>query len=76
MSALRAAGGQAVLEPMIRLLPPADPGPADSALARLGSYDALVFTSANAVRFSVRCAAASGLHVTPTLAISFSGIPA
>jgi uroporphyrinogen III methyltransferase/synthase len=63
VSALRAAGAHAVVEPMIRLLSPVDPEPAHAALARLGSYDALVFTSANAVRFTARCAAASGLRL-------------
>jgi uroporphyrinogen III methyltransferase/synthase len=63
VSALRAAGAHSVVEPMIRLLSPVDPEPARAALARLGSYDALVFTSANAVRFTARCAAASGLRL-------------
>jgi uroporphyrinogen III methyltransferase/synthase len=64
VSALRAAGAQAVLEPMIRLLPPVDPSQALKALPRLGSYDALVLTSANAVRFTARRAAAANLRLT------------
>jgi uroporphyrinogen-III synthase len=43
--------GARVLEvPAIQIVPPADPGPLDAALASLERYDWLVFTSANAVR--------------------------
>ncbi len=48
---LRALGADAVELPSISLLPPLDTGPLDAALARLDSYDWLVFTSANGVRF-------------------------
>ena len=40
-------------------LPPDDPAPLDAALDRLADYDAIVFTSANAVRFTARRARAA-----------------
>ncbi|MCC6341647.1 MAG: uroporphyrinogen-III C-methyltransferase [Bryobacterales bacterium] len=48
---LRELGAEAVALPVIALEPPADPGPLEAALARLDSYDWLIFTSANGVRF-------------------------
>ena len=51
VSALRELGAEAVVVPMIRLAPPADLAELDAALGRLAGYDALLFTSANAVRF-------------------------
>jgi uroporphyrinogen III methyltransferase/synthase len=51
VSALREHGAEAVVVPMIRLAAPADFSGVDAALGRLASYDALLFTSANAVRF-------------------------
>ena len=47
----RELGAEAVVVPMIRLAPPADLAELDAALGRLAGYDALLFTSANAVRF-------------------------
>jgi uroporphyrinogen III methyltransferase/synthase len=58
---LSAAGAIPVLVPMIELREPEDPGPLDEALALLAGYDALVFTSANAVRFTARRALARGV---------------
>jgi uroporphyrinogen III methyltransferase / synthase len=51
--ATRLAGlGAEVIEfPTIEIQPAADYGPLDGALARLASYDWLIFTSANGVRF-------------------------
>ncbi len=46
---LRSLGAQVVVVPAIEVAPPEDPGPLDRALADLGDYDWLVFTSANAV---------------------------
>ena len=57
VEALREAGAEAVVIPMIRLAPPEDFAPIDAALARLEDYDAILFTSANAVRFLVARAA-------------------
>ncbi len=48
---LRALGAEVIELPAIEFLPPADPGPLEAALARLASYDWLIFTSANGVRF-------------------------
>jgi len=50
-SALRAAGAEPVVMPMIRLAPPASYADLDRALERLSEYDAIVFASSNAVRF-------------------------
>ena len=53
-SALRAVGADPALWPMIELVPTQDPESLrqiDSAIANLDAYDALVFTSSNAVRF-------------------------
>ena len=53
VSALRELGAEAVVVPMIRLAPPADLSEVDAVLGGLANYDALLFTSANAVRFLV-----------------------
>jgi uroporphyrinogen III methyltransferase/synthase len=50
-SALRAAGAEPVVLPMIRLAPPSSYAELDHALERLSEYDAIVFASSNAVRF-------------------------
>jgi uroporphyrinogen III methyltransferase/synthase len=42
-------GADAVIQPAIRIAPPADWGPVDAALLRFDRYDWLVFSSANAV---------------------------
>jgi len=47
---LRALGAEAVIHPLIRILPPEDWGPLDTALADLARFDWVVFTSANGVR--------------------------
>ena len=49
VAALRAAGAEAVVTPMIRIAPPESFAAADAALARLGDYDVLLLTSANAI---------------------------
>jgi len=54
LHALRAAGAEPIVAPMIQLAPPEDPSALDSALDALvsgGVYDAVVFASGNAVRF-------------------------
>jgi len=50
--AFASAGAEPVVVPLIELRGPADPSSLDAALERLAEYDALVFTSANAVRFT------------------------
>jgi uroporphyrinogen III methyltransferase/synthase len=64
IDALRDAGAEPRLAPMIELAPPSDPRPADAALAALDGYDALLFTSANAVRFTAARAAALGIELS------------
>jgi uroporphyrinogen III methyltransferase/synthase len=59
-SALSSAGAETRQVPMIRLAPPDDPAPLDAALGALPGYDAIVFTSANAVRFTAERAATRG----------------
>ncbi len=53
-SALRAAGAEPVLLPMIELVPALETEGLDAALAQLDRYDGLLFTSANAVRAFAR----------------------
>ena len=48
---LRQLGAEVVAQPAIRIEPPADWRPVDAALARLGEFDWLVFSSANGVRY-------------------------
>lgn len=60
VEALRLAGAEPVAVPLLRIEPPASWEPFDAALARLADYDALVFASANAVRFAAERAAARG----------------
>jgi uroporphyrinogen III methyltransferase / synthase len=48
---LRSLGADAVELPVIALEPPADPRPLDRAIETLATYDWLIFTSANGVRF-------------------------
>ncbi|WP_250846644.1 uroporphyrinogen-III C-methyltransferase [Aquisphaera insulae] len=59
---LEAMGAEVLLAPTIevRPLPQAETGPLDAALARLGEFDWLVFTSSNGVRFFVEHLIASG----------------
>jgi uroporphyrinogen III methyltransferase / synthase len=50
-SRLKALGADVIEMPTIEIQPAADYGPLDRALAGLASYDWLIFTSANGVRF-------------------------
>ncbi len=61
MAALARAGAAGVLAPMLSLVPAPDPAALDAALERLARYDAILFTSANAVRFTAARAAQRGL---------------
>lgn len=49
-SKLAALGADVIELPTIEIRPPADPTPLDAAIARLESYDWLIFTSANGVK--------------------------
>ncbi len=51
VSRLSELGAQAIEIPTIQIEPAADYGPLDAALARLESFDWLIFTSANGVHF-------------------------
>src|SRR5436309_1741743 len=46
---LEAMGAQAIEAPMIRITPPDDFGPLDEACGRAGTFDWIIFSSANAV---------------------------
>jgi uroporphyrinogen III methyltransferase/synthase len=48
---LEELGAEVVLAPTVEIRPVCDPALLDTAIAQLGSYDWLVFTSANGVRF-------------------------
>lgn len=48
---LRELGAEIIELPAIEIQPPADTGPLDHAIGKLESYDWLIFTSANGVRF-------------------------
>src|SRR5690349_2281751 len=48
---LRALGANVIELPTIEIVPPADYGPLDRAIAELAAYDWLIFTSANGVRY-------------------------
>jgi uroporphyrinogen III methyltransferase/synthase len=61
-SALRRAGAEPVVLPLLEIVPPEDWREVDAALARRGAYDALLFTSANAVRALAARAALLGLR--------------
>lgn len=48
---LNARGAEVLLFPMVRFAPPQDWAPLDGALRRLNEFDAVLFLSANAVRY-------------------------
>jgi len=58
---LRELGADAIELPTIEIRPPSDPAPLERAIAELGTYDWLIFTSANGVRHFV-----SALDRSPT----------
>lgn len=59
--ALSEAGAVVLYRPLIRIVPPADPSALHAAAGRTGSYDWIVFTSANAVdKFSEALRAGGG----------------
>lgn len=53
-------GANVLIQPAITIEPPLDWAPVDAALARLGEFDWLVFSSANGVRFFLNRLLASG----------------
>jgi uroporphyrinogen III methyltransferase/synthase len=60
---LAAFGADTIEAPMIRILPPEDPGPLLEAAAKPGAFDWIVFTSANAVDAFMRALLESGQDV-------------
>ena len=60
---LEKLGAEVIEFPTIEIQPPADWRPLDEALARIGSYDWLIFTSANGVRFFMDRLVRAGLEV-------------
>jgi uroporphyrinogen III methyltransferase/synthase len=60
---LRRAGADPVVVPLLQQVPPDDWREVDAALARPGGYDALLFTSANAVRALAARAAERGANL-------------
>ena len=69
-AALRAKGAEVVLLPLIRIAPPQDFTPLDSALCELTNFDWLIFASQNAVAaVADRLAALQGSKETPASVI-------
>ncbi len=68
IGALRAAGARPLHRPMIEFLPPeaADEAALQDALARLDAYDAVVFASSTAVRFTLAAAERGGVDLART----------
>jgi uroporphyrinogen III methyltransferase/synthase len=62
---IRMRGGIPVLFPTVRLVPPDDPGPLDEVLARLSTFDWILFASANAAKFFCSRAAQKGISGPP-----------
>jgi len=60
---LRRAGAWPVLLPLLRFEPPEDRAPLAAALRHLSGYDAVVFTSQNAVRFTARASRELGVDL-------------
>lgn len=59
-AALEELGAEVLTQPAIRIGPPADWAPVDSALSQLDDYDWLLFSSSNGVRFLLDRLAAVG----------------
>jgi uroporphyrinogen-III synthase len=62
---IRKRGGVPVAFPTVRLVPPDDTVPLDEAIARLGAFDWVLFTSANAARFFFARAAKQSVRQIP-----------
>ena len=57
---LEEVGAEPLIAPTIRITPPDDWGPLDAAIERLGTFDWVIFTSVNGVRFFSERLSASG----------------
>lgn len=71
---IRALGGEPIPVPAITIAPPADWAPLDGALHALGSYDWIIFTSANGVKTAAERMAALGLAVPAAAACRVAAI--
>jgi uroporphyrinogen III methyltransferase/synthase len=60
---LERLGAEVIELPTIEIRPAQDYGPLDEALARIGLYDWVIFTSANGVRFFLERLALAGLNI-------------
>jgi uroporphyrinogen III methyltransferase/synthase len=60
---LEALGAESVIVPTIQIREPADAGPLDQAITRLATYDWLIFTSVNGVRYFVEALDRSGVDL-------------
>jgi uroporphyrinogen-III synthase len=73
MTGLASLGAIASEVPLIELRPPSDPRPLDAALADLGRYDWMVFTSANAVEAVCTRMAALAVALPPGVSLASVG---
>jgi uroporphyrinogen-III synthase len=72
--ALEALGATAVVVPAVAILPPDDWSSVDDALARLGTFDWVVFTSANGARLAgERLASGTAPFVPPSCRVAAIG---
>lgn len=62
---IRRREGVPVLFPTVRIVPPADTAPLDEAVARLGAFDWVLLTSANAARFFLERVGSSPARTLP-----------
>ena len=62
---IRKRGGVPLAFPTVQLVPPEDPAPLQEAISRLGTFDWILFSSANAARFFFECAAELGIRAIP-----------
>jgi uroporphyrinogen III methyltransferase / synthase len=65
---LERLGGKIIHFPTIEVIPPSSWEPVDSSIARLQSYDWIIFTSANGARFFLNRVRETGCHVGGALA--------
>lgn len=63
-SLLEDYGGQVIPFPTIEIVPPGDWGPLDKTIAKLETYDWVIFTSVNGVRFFTQRLKGKGVNIT------------
>ena len=73
-SLIRAYGGEPILFPCIAIAPPADWRPLEDGLRRLGEFEWLLLTSANAARAIAECLAALDIPLAaPKIGVAAAG---